>query len=102
MPHLFLIFFLFSESQIGSWEGGTVGQFWPLGCRTGPGGRTWGAGGADLTQWEYISPYPEVTLDNFSFLVDLTAWLVVLWPPMAKVTIDKVKNVCRTPTEGPT
>ena len=40
-------------------------------------------------------PYPEVTLDNFSFLVDshLAARLVVLWPPMAKVTIDKVKNV---------
>ena len=40
-------------------------------------------------------PYPEVTLDNFSFPVDshLAARLVVLWPPMAKVTIDKVKNV---------
>ena len=39
--------------------------------------------------------YPEVTLDNFSFPVDshLAARLVVLWPPMAKVTIDKVKNV---------
>ena len=34
----------------------TVGQFWPLGCQTGPGWQTWGAGGADLTQWEYISP----------------------------------------------
>ena len=31
----------------------TVGQFWPLGCQTRPGGRTWGA---DLTQLEYISP----------------------------------------------
>ena len=40
-------------------------------------------------------PYPEVTLDNFIFPVDshLAARLVVLWPPMAKVTIDKVKNV---------
>ena len=38
---------------------------------------------------------PEVTLDNFSFPVDshLAARLVVLWPPMAKVTIDKVQNV---------
>ena len=35
-------------------------------------------------------PYPEVTLDNFSFPVDshLAARLVVLWPPMAKVTIE--------------
>ena len=40
-------------------------------------------------------PYPEVTLDTFGFPVDsrLAARLVVLWPPMAKVTIDKVKNV---------
>ena len=40
-------------------------------------------------------PYPEVTLDTFGFLVDscCAAWLVVLWPPMAKVTIDNFKNV---------
>ena len=32
---------------------------------------------------------------DISFPVDshLAAQLVVLWPPMAKVTIDKVKNV---------
>ena len=43
-----------------------------------------------------ISPlYPEVTLDTFGFPVGgrLAAWRAVLWPPMAKVTIDKVKNV---------
>ena len=40
-------------------------------------------------------PNLEVTLDNFSFPADshLAARLVVLWPPMANVTIDKVKNV---------
>ena len=33
----------------------------------------------------YTSVFPEDS--------HLAAWLVVLWPPMAKVTIDKVKNV---------
>ena len=86
---------IFSKIQIC---GGTVGQFWPLGCRIFYAipikppffrlRRTWLNGSIS-------PPYPEVTLDNFSFPVDshLAARLVVLWPPMAKVTIDKVKNV---------
>ena len=37
----------------------------------------------DPTQWDHKSPYPEVTLDNFGFLVGgcLAAPRAVFWPP---------------------